>query len=666
MAEIISFIYDACSGNLNIEIKSDLAGDNIELLWQRRQDSSSLSLYQGKRFTGFSKGENIEFRFNIDEIIRPDMLEQKEIVWDCFLTNGETRVGVSFPSPSQEKFNDYYLKTNNLFKVVPYVTKYSKTLALYVRPVSVKGLIENFNISEDKVSGKVVMNSDEVDLSNIDFSFCFRKRECKEIFNYTEMIEQELTRNQEGTMGFSVKVNLFSYQPELWDVFIKIKNMYGSLFVRPMIMDDQIDLAHIPMDHDNYYIEPIINEKKELTFCMKQKDLHALVTSVSEKDTILNIQGTLPYYPFSNYSLVSKLRREAGTTFEYYTVMEKEIINHHDQFNIDVAFHELLKDPRDKDIWDLFVRCENKKTGFYFDMPLKAQNKNKFISQDGKAALFVNGFGHYSIWVNIDRNYSNNVTKIAVLGTCYSRNAFNTREYFNPTYKKLYACTFTQFHSNIISIVSDQVDFNIEDFSEKNLNPSDIGHIRGDFEKTFFENLKKEKPDYLILDFYVDACREVIQMEENSFITLNYLLHSTRFFKNLIGKNVISPTDFDNYFERWKESLRKFIEQLLKIIPEEKIILNRGRLTTKYKDANHKLFEFPEKDLIKRNNYVWDRLENYFLHLLPNVKMIDMRKTKYVGSSQHPFGKSYVHYESDYYKEFLFRLNQIVLEDHCM
>lgn len=144
---------------------------------------------------------------------------------------------------------------------------------------------------------------------------------------------------------------------------------------------------------------------------------------------------------------------------------------------------------------------------------------------------------------------------------------------------------------------------------------------------------------------------------------MNYLLPRTKYFKQIKSKHVISHTNNEEYFDLWKENIKLFVERLLGIMPANKIILNRGRLTTKYLDSNNKINYFPDQDIIKRNNILWDRMEHYLLNLIPKIKIIDMRDTSFVGHYNHPFGKSYAHYESGYYKEFLSKLNEIVLMD---
>lgn len=659
IAEIKSFSYNATNGDMDLEIYSDFDAESLQLLWQKRQDSSALSLYEGKFFDCVKNDNIIKMNLNINDIIDSKNIDQKdEIMWDCFLTNGVKKISVSFPNPVS-KYTYYFFETNSLFKVVPYVTAGSKTLALYLRPVNIECYLGALFILDGKMHGRISIKSNDIDAQKLDVTLCYRKRESNDIFNYIDVIDANVKMDSAFKHDineiFTEKLEVFA----LWDSFVKVENEFSSIYIPATIQNLPFGVNDIPLNNSMYSIIPAINENKCLTLNLKQKELNAVATSVVEKGNNLNIKGTVPFDNFSNYRIVSKIRREIGASFEHYTVFEKTIEVNEKSFDVNVSFDDLIQSSKEKDILDLCIRCEDS-VGRQIDFPLSGKNKDKIATR--KSALFVNSSGNYSIWMNVDRQANEKVTNIAVLGTCYSRNAFNTTDYFNPKYKKLYKCGYTQFHSNIISIVSDSVEFNRDDFTQSELKESDINQLKSDFEKSFFENLKETKPDFLIIDLYVDACREVIEMGDNSYITLNYMIPHTAFYKKLTEKKVISHHNINEYFELWEKSLEKFIERLLPIVPEERIILNRGRLTTKYKDVNNKLVKFPEKE-IKRNNYIWDKLENCFLHHLPNVKIIDMRKTKYTGYFKHPFGNSYAHYEPDYYKEFIFRLNEIVLED---
>ncbi|HEM2439472.1 TPA: teichoic acid biosynthesis protein, partial [Listeria monocytogenes] len=62
---------------------------------------------------------------------------------------------------------------------------------------------------------------------------------------------------------------------------------------------------------------------------------------------------------------------------------------------------------------------------------------------------------------------------------------------------------------------------------------------------------------------------------------------------------------------------------------------------------------YKNKMAIEKNNYFWERLNNYFLSKLPEAKVIDFSKKGYIGDFNYPFGHSFSHFESPYYKDFL-------------
>ncbi|MEW8986638.1 MAG: hypothetical protein AB2401_06510, partial [Bacillus sp. (in: firmicutes)] len=98
-------------------------------------------------------------------------------------------------------------------------------------------------------------------------------------------------------------------------------------------------------------------------------------------------------------------------------------------------------------------------------------------------------------------------------------------------------------------------------------------------------------------------------------------------------------------------------------LPEENIILNIGSFTYKYKDADGSVKKFENEQKLNRYNFIWDKLNAYFQHCLPNCKIINLKDTTYIGQYNHPFGKAASHYQSGYYKEFMNRLNKLVMRD---
>ncbi|WP_342490933.1 DUF6270 domain-containing protein [Bacillus sp. FSL R5-0422] len=663
-ASIASYIFNKQTGDMEMRIKCDTTSNSMTLLWQKRQSSRNLNLYGGVYFQSAINNGIAEFKMNVNEILDISTLNDKEIIWDCFYVNGNEKVGISFPEVNSS-FEYHFFEKSHLYKIIPFVTRGAKTLALFMKTAEIQSSISFLEIQNNRINGILEIESNEIDIQHLQAYLCLRKRNHNSLTEYTQEVSTKLIykENKYQIKGeFKEFFNNLSNHT-LWDIFVKLENSNNSVYVSTICEQS----SHIKVDfNDFFYSINVLStlSHNRVTLRISQKEMVSLVDSVLESQDHFYIKGKLPKLGSGmTYSLVSKLRGEVADSFEYFNENEKAISTTDNlTFDIKVSIAELISNFKDRDIWDLFIRYRQDNELFY-DIPLSSNNNQKLSSSNKRVTLFVNGSQSYSIWVNVDRAPGDNLTNVAVLGTCYSRNAFNTSDYFNPYYKKLYKCSYTQFHSNIMSLVSDPVEFNESEFLDCGLKPSDIKYIRSDFEKDFFENLIESKAEYLIIDFYVDACREVIQIKENANITLNYLLPRTKYFKQIKSKHVISHTNNEEYFDLWKENIKLFVERLLGIMPANKIILNRGRLTTKYLDSNNKINYFPDQDIIKRNNILWDRMEHYLLNLIPKIKIIDMRDTSFVGHYNHPFGKSYAHYESGYYKEFLSKLNEIVLMD---
>lgn len=280
------------------------------------------------------------------------------------------------------------------------------------------------------------------------------------------------------------------------------------------------------------------------------------------------------------------------------------------------------------------------------------------LSNELSYKFYKNGRNAISIYVKeLVKNVDEKTVKIAVLGTCFSRNAFNSTDFFNPNYKKYFNCVFTQFHSTIGSLISKPAPQQcVEVYSDSN----DYKYIKTDMRKTFFEELRIANPDYLIIDLYADAMLQELQLINESIITYNYMIKE----KFQIGDYVVNWGDkYKNekeFFNNWKKSIHIFMGKIKDIIPVENIILNRGRLSEKYYNENGYLTEFGTKDLIKRNNYYWERLDNLFLSEFPDISCIDLTDKEFYSVIDYPFGFSFSHYESDYYKSFLNELMNII------
>lgn len=165
------------------------------------------------------------------------------------------------------------------------------------------------------------------------------------------------------------------------------------------------------------------------------------------------------------------------------------------------------------------------------------------------------------------------------------------------------------------------------------------------------------------MDLYSDASKAILKFHDDRYVSCSYILEDSSYINQVENVEVIGHSNQERYFDIWKDAVERFIKKLTEILPEDRIILNKGRFTPTYFDRNREIKSFSDPQLIRRNNYFWDKLDNYFMYRMPGAKVIDLTDTSYIGDATYPFGTSFSHYESGYYKEFLNRLNNLVIPE---
>ena len=187
-----------------------------------------------------------------------------------------------------------------------------------------------------------------------------------------------------------------------------------------------------------------------------------------------------------------------------------------------------------------------------------------------------------------------------------------------------------------------------------------------EFNKMGLNRLLDKSADYLIIDLS-DGARDIFEFKEplgvkivdthDIELTLKYLKKKEK-YKNISMKSF----DVRNYSDdEIKIYLKIFIDEILKKYNPEKIILNRVQMQNIYYDNNVRKtidnsFIYNRYDFIKR-------LENIFLKLLPNCKLL---YTKYepVLDINHRFGGPHpMHFEHMYYEYRMNVLNAIINDD---
>lgn len=266
------------------------------------------------------------------------------------------------------------------------------------------------------------------------------------------------------------------------------------------------------------------------------------------------------------------------------------------------------------------------------------------------------------------KTINTNPIPIAIMGSCFSRAAFNsTADYFNPNYKDYFKISYSYFWPSMISTVSEPLEYDKSWFSDYDQNK--IEEIEWEFLKNWDSALNASGAEYLLLDFFVDAMHGVVKVGKDKYIARNLYTRKTEHYHSDV---LINSESFDSYhpdfFNEWKKGFDKFISKVKNSIPEEKIILNMSLLTDKYYDESGGISNFFDAKHITRSqflhvNNIWTKMNNYFLTQLPNAQVIDMTKFNYISRYDAPKDLAPCgphHFESDYYKAIVNELYKVI------
>lgn len=260
-----------------------------------------------------------------------------------------------------------------------------------------------------------------------------------------------------------------------------------------------------------------------------------------------------------------------------------------------------------------------------------------------------------------------NLVNIAVLGSCVTRDVFNSR--FISNYKKFYDCILTQNQSSIISLMSNpipydpsKIDNQADDYSKWN--------VRTELTKEMLPLLKERQPAYIIMDFFGDIHFGILKINDFQYLTNNrWKIMKTTFYKEIQDKVVLEITDqTEEYINLWKSNINKLFEFLRIELPNTKIIVHKTRNTDYYISKDSSIRKLSTSGKMKAENVellnnLWDHLNNFVIDTY-KTESIDMTTKYYLSHENHPWGAFYVHFTKDYYEDFFLKLNNIVLKDY--
>ncbi|MEH7075101.1 DUF6270 domain-containing protein [Neobacillus drentensis] len=256
--------------------------------------------------------------------------------------------------------------------------------------------------------------------------------------------------------------------------------------------------------------------------------------------------------------------------------------------------------------------------------------------------------------------------KIAVLGSCVSRDSFNSK--FIPDYKDYYTCVLHQNQMSMISLAAEPISF--DESLIDHLSPFDTRHFKTELDKSFFSEMKKHQPDYLIIDFYGDLFYGVQRIGESYITNKKWLFQKTSQYPKLDTKEEfqIFFNEKDRYLELWRAGVATLFTFLQVYVPHCKVIINKARFVDEYLDKETGTMKIISQSGRKKYinvpvyNKWWDALDN---HVIKNydVQVLDYSGRTYYSVEDHPWEMFYVHYDMSFYQDFTRKLLGIILTD---
>jgi hypothetical protein len=613
-------------------------------------------------------GSTFSGKISLDEIYKK-MIPNASTTWNL--------VAIGKSSTFQVDVDEELLKSAGVINVLPLLNlslDKKDTLQMKFNFVSIKAKIDTFLTTnkQTSITGHFETNMDLLVGHNL--SLQVMRRPNISLYNFHEEKFDFPIDDFQSDKQFTIDLNwdllpesFFKDDTNVCDLVIRMSNEYGHEVTSFLELSDQFTKEtvekKVELSKSVYVVKPYITGSKRLSiYTIKNNKNQIDLVSFSESEDYFKLELSRKNSNTNskNKQLLLKRKDKKGSAFEYLVGMSWNEVEDY-LFTIPKESFMSIPGIIHTGSWEFFLREDE--VDYYIMVPdsLKVESDYIYVQdQNYKAKVHKSPGKALSCYTIISDKPSSNAINVAVMGTCFSRNMFNSGLYFNPGYKQVLNCSFTQFHSSIISVMTEPFQFDLDKYTD--MTSSERNFVKEDFAKNFFENLKNSNADYFLIDLYPDVIRPVLWVTDKSAITLSYVIEDSELLNDLPVKRLVDHIDNNEFYNEWTKYADAFIEKLTEIIPPERIILNKGRFTTLYYDKDRKKTEFPNKMMIERNNYFWDKLDNYFYSKIPNAQILDIRQKPYIGDINYPYGNSFSHYESSYYKDLFKELTLIILK----
>lgn len=598
-------------------------------------------------------------------------------LWDCYFINGNTKEPITI---QQTDFKSYRILYG--FLNITFYQNSRHTLSISVK----KNDLVNAQLLDLSRSGEkyqfsgTLLDCDGIRTDNA--MLAVRKRDNKDSMQYVDEVNFPLTLDSEHHWAAewnqsSVFINPDILHEEVWDLFVMLErnegkdHLYLPLHTQLKIQDDYSVLS----SNTFYQAKLYLNRKKCVGLWVKRIP-HVQDLKGCEFGTDGNLTFTCSNQDHKSI-IGARLEPSRSIWSDKFRAFSMEgIIEHHLTNSRFIFPIRSLVDRYKEEKGDIFtveVLVKDQKSSSETWMPFFIENDplspGKRVPLSNMLDAIISRSSDQSVQLKLTEHLNIPVSRvepvrISVLGTCYTRGAFGSNPYFNPGYKSKYNLVYTQFHSSIPSLMSEPLPYPADYFKDRK--PIEQAYISCDFEKTFFKQLSEAHGEYFLFDLYPDAVRDLVIFDDKHIITGSFYLRNRYYLQSIKdSSHFVSHDDEDQFLDYWCRAVRLFAAKIVQYFPEEKIILQKARMTDRYYDAAHHVRYFNDQlDLVKRSNMYFQFMESYLFKLLPHIRTIDLNHYGYIGQYNHPFGQSTNHYEPAYYKKLIEKLDELVAGVH--
>ena len=633
---------------------------NILNMEFRFKDMTRYAVNAYKSVTNYSIGNNeglSEVRFNLNDLIDKIKNENlnNQLVW-IYIETSNGYKELEIPKELISKVKELKPASIGKFAKLNFILSGSNKLSITIKRNNVNQYLKSMRRSKDQfiIELEEQQNVQEVKL---------KKRTFKDTIVYSEELSLEF--NGQNTYSLSIeKLNQFNYSEVTNLDFIIVMKDKDVLIDVPLLKKNQLDLVDLSFS-DSYISKLYFTAKNSLSLRIERKyeSVHVDIMELLEDKIYSKIKVTHPLLDGKQLQDIKcsiYRRNKLFNDFDYIQFNLLSVKREDDYLIVEVPLDELfgnINTNYEQD-YEIFLEIENKKMKLInnFSQQIKCENSIYFVKTEKSFLITV-------------KPVNDNAVKISILGSCFSRAAFNSsHEYFNKDYKYYFSLEYSHFWISLISAVAEKIPFPAENY--KDIPEKSIGNVRKEYDKSTFSDLNKIETDYVIIDLFVDAVHGVRVFNDGKYIGQNGDLHKSSYYKNKFLKET---SQFDNrhpeFWEVWRNSCDIFIERLGEVIDKKKVILNWGSLSDSYYNEKKEISSFnKDKKFNKADvnfiNRTWEKMNNYFITKMPEAKIIDVNKYNYHADVEYPYGGSGPHhYERGYYRSLLGELAKIVVKD---